>query len=78
MFSNAIQSELKLQQITMNRYMSLYEPALQFILQALFHMNQLHHHDVLEQIKTLKNRFAVVAKIGQFQFHVIHSKLIFD
>lgn len=56
MFSNAIQSELKLQQIKMNRYMSLYEPALQFILQALFHMNQLHHQEVLEQIKMAKNR----------------------
>lgn len=56
MFSNAIQSELKLQQITMNRYLTLYEPALQFILQALFHMNQLHHQSVLEQIKLIKNR----------------------
>lgn len=47
----------------MNRYLSLYEPALEFILKALFHMNQLHYQDILEQIRELKNRL-VLAEIS--------------
>lgn len=55
-FSGSVRSELNRQRVDMTVYLSLYGPALNFILQALVHKNNLYTEDILKDVQNVKNK----------------------
>ncbi|XP_046805800.1 VPS35 endosomal protein sorting factor-like isoform X1 [Lucilia cuprina] len=73
-FSGAIRSELNRQRVDMSVYLSLYGPALNFILQALVHKNNLYTEDILKDVQNVKNNGTILMAILQaFQPEFIAS-----
>ncbi|TMW48635.1 hypothetical protein DOY81_006300 [Sarcophaga bullata] len=73
-FSGSIRSELNRQRVDMTVYLSLYSPALNFILQALVHKNNLYTEDILKDVQNVKNNGTILMAILQaFQPEFIAS-----
>ncbi|XP_013110516.2 VPS35 endosomal protein sorting factor-like [Stomoxys calcitrans] len=62
-FSGAIRSELNRQRVDMIVYLSLYGPALNFILEALVHKNNLYNEEILKDVQNVKNNGTILMAI---------------
>ncbi|XP_075145399.1 VPS35 endosomal protein sorting factor-like [Haematobia irritans] len=74
-FSGSIRSELNRQRVDMTLYLSLYGPALNFILEALVHKNNLYNEEILKDVQNLKNNGPILmAILHAFQPEFIASR----
>uniref|UniRef100_A0A1B0GED4 VPS35 endosomal protein sorting factor-like n=1 Tax=Glossina morsitans morsitans TaxID=37546 RepID=A0A1B0GED4_GLOMM len=64
-FAGSIRSELNRQRVDMTKYLSLYGPAVNFILQAVAYKNNLYTEEILKQVKTIKNNGPILMAILQ-------------
>ncbi|XP_037942668.1 VPS35 endosomal protein sorting factor-like [Teleopsis dalmanni] len=62
-FSGSIRSEINRQRIDINTYLSLYGPALDFVLQALIHKTNLYVEDIMSKCKETKNNGPLLMSI---------------
>ncbi|XP_011291611.2 VPS35 endosomal protein sorting factor-like [Musca domestica] len=67
-FSGSIRSELNRQRVDMSAYLTLYGPALNFILEALVHKNSLYNEEILKEVQSIKNNGTILlAILHEFQ-----------
>ncbi|XP_037897035.1 VPS35 endosomal protein sorting factor-like isoform X2 [Glossina fuscipes] len=64
-FAGSIRSELNRQRVDMTKYLSLYGPAVNFILQAVAYKNNFYTEEIVKQVKTIKNNGPILMAILQ-------------
>ncbi|XP_036228602.2 VPS35 endosomal protein sorting factor-like isoform X1 [Bactrocera oleae] len=71
-FSGAVRSELNRQQVNIETYLSLYSPALDFMLLALVHKNNIYTEEIMNECKETKNNgLLFISMLNVFQSEFI-------
>lgn len=76
-FSGAVRSELNRQRVNMETYLSLYSPALDFILLALVHKSNIYAEEIMNECKEIKNNgLLFISMLNVFQSEFIAANAL--